>query len=155
MPENARTDGYAYALRLLARREYSEHELRVKLGPRADPAETDRILARLKDAGLQSDARCAETLVRHYAEEGWGRRRIFYEAGLRGVGAELVRGALAAAGIDWAERAAAAARRRRLSSGTPAEKHRALMFLARRGFDSAEAEEGLRRAARAGSGGGE
>ncbi|HEY5719880.1 MAG TPA: regulatory protein RecX, partial [Gammaproteobacteria bacterium] len=95
----------ARALDLLARREHSRAELRRKLGGAgSDPAELDAVLDQLAAAGLQSDARYAESYVRSYAERGDGPLKIRQGLRQRGVDGSLIDAALEAAEVDWGER---------------------------------------------------
>jgi regulatory protein len=55
------------ALRLLARREHTRHELRQKLAPQSESeAELDSVLDGLIQEGLLSDGRAAEAILRTY-----------------------------------------------------------------------------------------
>ena len=94
---------YNQALGLLARREHSRSELRLKL-QRKDQFETDEIeaaLTRLIENGLQSDQRFAENYVRYRSQRGFGCQRIQLELKERGVSPEIVEKTLQKAEIDW------------------------------------------------------
>ncbi|WP_028670142.1 regulatory protein RecX [Saccharospirillum impatiens] len=125
------------ALNMLARREYSQAELRTRLTERfpEQPDAMEAALLRLIDTGLQNDERYAEAFLRSQINRSRGPVRIKHEARQKGV-AEPVLSLLDDWDIDWFELALAAARRK-LGSSDPAEqKNRARIarFLAYRGF---------------------
>lgn len=132
-------DAHEAALRLLARREYSEWELRSRLARRGFERDAiDGALAALQRAGLQDDERFARSLAAE-AREGRGLAGPALRAALRrrGVGSDV---ADRAAGEDPADEEArareiAARRARRLGSLAPEVRIRRLVgYLARRGF---------------------
>lgn len=121
-------------MRLLARREHSDRELRRKLAERgvAD-TDADAALAALKERNWQSDARFAESLVRRRLEAGYGPRVI--EAELAGHGIGRADAAALLADQDWDERARdAVARRARDGALDAAARRRLSAWLERRGF---------------------
>ncbi len=126
------------AIRLLARREHAARELRFKLTQRgAAEALADAVIAELAREGLQSDARYAESWVRHRVEQGYGPVRIRAELRERGVADELAGPALADAErtIDWGEQAYRAwARRFSVPPEDMKERARQKRYLERRGF---------------------
>ncbi len=69
---------YQQALRLLGQREYARFELSQKLKSKVKCAEVDldSVLDKLIDDGYQSDARCAEALVRSGLARGYGPLKI-------------------------------------------------------------------------------
>jgi len=94
------------AVRLLARREHSQQELRRKLTSRGVDANCiDRVLDRLAEAGLQSERRFAESFARQRAERGYGPARIRAELRERGIDSGLAHEALESLEVDFAERA--------------------------------------------------
>ncbi|APZ42241.1 regulatory protein RecX [Acidihalobacter ferrooxydans] len=126
------------ALRLLAQREHSFAELRVKLAGRGfSETETMATLAALADAGLQSDARYAEVYVRSRAGRSYGPLRIRAELRQRGVDAQCIDTALADHDEDWD--AIARAHYRRHFGGRPprdyTERAKRLRHMQQRGFD--------------------
>lgn len=127
----------AVAVRLLARREHSRHELARKLAARGVPDELiDTVLGRLAEHHLQSDDRYAESLVTSRAGRGQGPVRIGRELVERGVAPESVEQALSEAGKDWFD-LARQVRRRRFGVALPKDwKSRAQQsrFLEYRGF---------------------
>ena len=127
----------AAALRLLARREHSELELRHKLLARQfGDALIDRVVADLAGQGLLSDRRFADAYVRARFERGFGPVRIRSELRQRGVCAELVAETLAHLCGDWLE-SATRQRRKRFGGALPGDaRARAtqMRFLQQRGF---------------------
>ena len=130
---------YGAAVRLLARREHSQVELRRKLRTRGHrPDAVERALTRLGEYGYQSDARFAESFVRSRVDRGQGRLKIV--AGLRERGIE---DDIASALVDLGEpewrRLATAALRKRFGDAAPADRAewvKRARFLAGRGFTS-------------------
>ena len=93
------------ALRLLARREHSQYELRRKLKARGyGEGLVDELLTALVDERLLSDTRYAEAMVTHRASRGYGPLRICMELRDRGVAERIVDKALQEAEVDWDER---------------------------------------------------
>ncbi len=80
---------YARAVRLLARREHTRAELARKLAPYASEDQIDAVLDELARAGLQSDARCAESYVRSQSAR-LGAARLRQVLQTKGVAAELI-----------------------------------------------------------------
>ena len=93
------------ALRLLARREHSQYELRRKLKARGyGEGLVDELLTALVDERLLSDTRYAAAMVTHRASRGYGPLRICMELRDRGVAERIVDKALQEAEVDWDER---------------------------------------------------
>ena len=93
------------ALRLLARREHSQYELRRKLKARGyGDRLVDELLAELITERLLSDTRYAEAMVTNRASRGYGPLRICMELRDRGVAEPIVDKALQEAEVDWDER---------------------------------------------------
>lgn len=133
------------AMNRLARREHSEAELRRKL-EQADfePGLVAETVAALASEGLVDDARFVEVFVHGRRRRGKGPLRIEAELRAKGVDADVVRAALAAAPEEWAE-SAKAARSKKFGESPPtdfAERARQSRFLAQRGFTA----EHIRRA---------
>lgn len=139
------------AMNLLARREHSFHELLEKLVerfPELDPAQDIvPVLERLREEGLQSDHRFAETYVRYRSSRGIGPVKIRAELQPRRIDAELLDAALHGQGIDWAALCAEVFMRKfRPASRAPAnERLRWQRFLLQRGFGHSEFGPLLRR----------
>ena len=93
------------ALRLLARREHSQYELRRKLKARGYGERlVDELLAELITERLLSDTRYAEAMVTNRASRGYGPLRICMELRDRGVAEGIVDKVLQEAEVDWEER---------------------------------------------------
>jgi len=92
------------AMNLLARREHSLGELRVKLSRRFDdPDLINCELKRLVDENLQSDERYAESFVRQRSSRGYGPQRLRQEMREKDLSKEEVAAAFTAADINWPE----------------------------------------------------
>ena len=93
------------ALRLLARREHSQYELRRKLKARGYGERlVDELLAELITERLLSDTRYDEAMVTNRASRGYGPLRICMELRVRGVADGIVDKVLQEAEVDWDER---------------------------------------------------
>jgi regulatory protein len=84
------------ATRALARRDYSERELRDRLARAGiDPDEAEAALVTLRDAGLLDDGRFAAQRAAGLVERGRGDAAIRFELERQGVSAELIEEAVA------------------------------------------------------------
>jgi len=124
------------ALRLLARREHSRHELTRKLSGHAqDPAEIEQVLDALEAEGLLSERRVVEQIV-HARGARFGARRIAQELAQKGIAEEAIAEALE--GRKSEELVSARAVWRRKFGRVPrtaAERARQVRFLQGRGFE--------------------
>ena len=124
-------------MNLLARREHSERELQAKLAARGfAPEAVGEVLAGLKSAGMQDDARYAEAYIRSRVAKGYGSLRISAELAERGLAEELVSQAFTAMDPDWEERIRAV-RQKKYGRQVPVdfrERARQSRFLQYRGF---------------------
>lgn len=130
------------AIRLLARRDHSQAELRRKLLERGHAQlPVEDVLAGLAANGLQSDQRFAEAYVRSALNRGYGEHKIRAALAQRGVASHLASSLLNIGDEEWRRLAAAALRKR--FRGAPArgraEAAKRLRFLLGRGFASATA----------------
>ncbi|MCY3884815.1 MAG: regulatory protein RecX [Gammaproteobacteria bacterium] len=76
MDSNAK-EAYEIAVRLLARREHSRHELRGKLRLRGvHSREIETVIEKLSESGLQSDDRFIENSIRSQLRKGHGPLKI-------------------------------------------------------------------------------
>lgn len=137
---------YQYALWLLARRAYTAAELLERFGRRfvSDEELMARVLEKLQEQGLQSDALAAESLVRTHP--GWGTRRLKLELTRRGVSPEVAAQVLPD-DEDESERLQAVLAARLAGSGVPTElkeKQKLFAYLARRGFALDAIKQALR-----------
>ena len=128
---------YERALSLLARREHSAKELTVKLTKiTPQPDKVHSVITKLVALGLQSDARFAESYVRHRADRGFGALRIKLELKQRGIATKWIDSAICQANIDWAA-LAHKVRCRRFDNHAPSDdkaRAKAQRFLYQRGF---------------------
>ena len=130
------------ALRLLARREHAELELRRKLHQRAfADDEIDTALAELKRRGWQSDERFAVMLIGSRARRGQGPVKI--AQALHGAG--IAKAALQQSDLDWDGQALLAIRRYLRSKDASAHEIRmkAMRHLLQKGFTTSSARVAL------------
>lgn len=73
-----------YALNLLARKDYSEYELRQKLSEYPN-SEIDEVIEKLKERGLLSDERYAERLIDKFIRKKYGFLKVKMELEKRGL----------------------------------------------------------------------
>ena len=143
MPRKPRQDSrsvYDKALGLLARREHSARELKVKLAQRGHAAdEAVAAIDRLKVGQYQSDDRFAGSLARRRAAQGYGPRRIEAELKSHNLPDAAIRSVIAELEINWQFSAAAQLRRHYAGkvSTDRADRAKRAGFLLRRGFDAA------------------
>ncbi|MBS0382505.1 MAG: regulatory protein RecX [Proteobacteria bacterium] len=136
---NARS-AYDRALGMLARREYSQRELRTRLERAGcDENESKGALERLCDQHYQDDDRFGEMIVRARVGQGYGPDRIRAELRSHGLPDAAIRILLDAADADWP--ALARAQLRKKYGAKPAADHaergKRAAFLLRRGFAAA------------------
>lgn len=90
------------AMNLLARREHSLSELRAKLARRFPAPElVASVLQDLQRENLQSDERCAESLLRQRLQRGYGPARVCRDMRARGLDDAAIAAAHAAVAPDW------------------------------------------------------
>ncbi len=125
----------ARALRHLARREYTRHELTLKLAPHAESeAEIAEVLDDFTQRGWMSEQRAAEQMA-HARRSRYGIARIRRDLQAKGVAAEVVSTTVAA--LKDGELEAANAVWRRKFKALPvgaAERAKQAQFLMGRGF---------------------
>lgn len=129
-------------MRLLARREHAELELRRKLRQREFPdEEIDAALADLKQRGWQSDERFAEMLIGSKARRGQGPVKIAQALQTAGID----QSALKTTELDWDEQALAAIRRylRGKDASQFDVRMKAMRHLLQKGFTSSSARVAL------------
>lgn len=125
------------ALRLLARREHSRHELERKLRAKGHvEAAIARVLDELTASDLVSDQRTAEAYVTARMRKGYGPRRLRQELHERGVEDDLIVPLLDRYGEDWQERLALVAEKKFGPEAATDRKElaRRARFLEYRGF---------------------
>lgn len=131
---------YDRALGMLARREYSQRELRARLERAGcDDGESESALCRLREQHYQDDDRFGAMVVRTRVGQGYGPDRIRAELRSHGLSDGAIRGLLDGAEADW--HAIARAQVRKKYGGKPpvdhAERGKRAAFLLRRGFAAA------------------
>lgn len=94
-----------YVMSLLARREYSEFELRCKMQEKNfTEQEIEQTLAHCQQKNWQNDKRFAENYFYHRAQRGYGLVRIKQELQqLKGIQAELIYEVEQESEINWSE----------------------------------------------------
>ncbi|MEZ5571833.1 MAG: regulatory protein RecX [Halioglobus sp.] len=136
-PDSNSADIRLAAMNLLARREHSVQELRIKLKRRfADETTIEEQLSRLTKEQLQSDARFAESYLRQRIDRGYGPVRLREELRERGVSEGDVETALEELEVNW-HSLAADVLQRKFGTGAPQdfkEKARRARFMQYRGF---------------------
>jgi len=134
------------ALALLGRRAMSRRELIDKLVRKGEsPEAAEEVADWLEETGLLNDADYAEQVVRHYAEKGYGQKRIEQELWRRGIAKDLRHTALEA--MPQNDDALDRFIQTKLRGNIPdkAEEKRVADALARRGYNWDEISAGMRR----------
>jgi regulatory protein len=152
---NELTAAYDRALNLLASRARSSRELHRRLVQKGVTAErADRVIAKLRDAGLIDDADFARQLSRSKLLLGVSRRRVHQELFKRGVAREVADAAVGEVAdeeglsdADSIERVARKKWRTLIDLDEPTRRRRLFAFLARRGFGSDDISRVVRRLA--------
>ena len=94
------------AINHLSRRDYTKHELLVRLNQRFEsPEEVEEVVENLSLEGLQSDGRFAESFIRFRIQKGFGPIRIRKELQERGVEEQLLSASLEVFELDWEKNA--------------------------------------------------
>jgi regulatory protein len=139
----------ARALRHLARREYTRHELTLKLAPHAESAaEIAQVLDDFTQRGWLSEQRAAEQIA-HARQGRYGPVRIRRDLEAKGVPAEVVSATVAAVKGGELEAARTVWRRKfRAPPAGAAERAKQSRFLLGRGFSSAVITQLMRGLAR-------
>ena len=126
------------ALRLVAQREHSRHELAQKLRRRCacDAERRAHLLDKLQELGYLNDLRYAEAFLRSAIARGRGPQRIVYELHEHGVDDAIISQVLADCETDWYA-LASEQRAKKYGQVLPTdykERARQSRFLASRGF---------------------
>jgi len=125
---------------MLARREYSQRELRARLEHAGcDEEESEAALDKLREQHYQDDARFGEMIVRTRMGQGYGPTRIRAELRSHGLADSEIRELIDAADADWEALAAGQLRKKYGSrpAADHAERGKRAAFLLRRGFAAA------------------
>ncbi|MFD1804952.1 recombination regulator RecX [Pasteurella oralis] len=94
-----------YVISLLARREYSEFEIRCKMQEKHfSEQEIDEVLAYCQQKNWQNDQRFTENYLIFRAQRGYGFSRIKQELQqLKGINSVVIQQALNEAEVNWSE----------------------------------------------------
>lgn len=141
-PENPAKEIRVAAMNLLARRDYSYHELVVKLGQKfADnscypQSLIHQQLQRLSDENLQSDERFVEVYINSKINSGKGPLAIRQQLQQKGIEGELIERGLAALDDEWFDLASALYHRKYANTVAVDQKEKAkrIRFMQGRGF---------------------
>jgi len=132
--------------RLLARREYGFWEVIDKLSAKGfEQTSVIETLTSFTEAGLQSDARFAESTLRNTASKGQGLRRARAHLSALKVGDDAIAQAIREVDIDWFL-IALQAKRKKFGDEIAvefAEKAKQQRFLAYRGFSQDEIDHAI------------
>lgn len=140
MPSKTANALVVQAYRLLAKREYSAHELLQKFLRQASRKNCDEAMHQLQQHGVQSDARFAESLCRSRFSTGKGPDRIRYELRKHHIDDGLVDAVMQSYSDQWAA-LAEKVRIKKFGAGLPEnypEFAKQMRFLRQRGFSQAE-----------------
>jgi regulatory protein len=142
------TDLRAYAMRLLAQRDYAVHELHGKLcakwpGEAGIHELADQLTAELVSEGSLSDQRFAESLVRSRLQRSQGPVKIRGELRQHKLASELVDAVLDQDANSWVEIASAWLNRQHPGSLTFEDRGRYYRRLLNRGFSHDQAMRAL------------
>lgn len=124
------------ALKLLARREYSRHELQQRLSAHSDNAdEIEVVLDELTARGWQSDERYAQSLIRSKSPRQ-GRLKLTYQLEQQGIDPQHIHHWLPEACDEQQHAIAILQKKYPNAPQTWQDKQKAARFLAQRGFDT-------------------
>lgn len=125
-----------WALWMLGRREYSEHELRTKMSQKDwSEEEIEDTLDKIKKNDFQSDKRAAESLTRMSVSQGKGPQYIIQKSRARGISQEDINLSLENEDVDWMQGAMDVAQRKFGDGPYPREiQIKIASLLIRRGF---------------------
>lgn len=123
-------------IRLLARRDYSEAELRRKLVARSAPEGfVDSAVARLQSLGYLCDDRFTLSYIRYGIGQGKGPAWLRMQLKQKGIDEPKIEAQLDALEIDWFQQALELLQRKFSHRATePAQKARQFRYLASRGY---------------------
>ncbi|MGE4267700.1 MAG: regulatory protein RecX [Deferribacterales bacterium] len=80
---------FEYALRVLARRDFFENEMRAKIAEHFGEEAADETIVKLKDYGYINDGSARKNLIASRLRSGYGKYRIVEELREKGVDADL------------------------------------------------------------------
>lgn len=132
-----------YIINLLARREYSEFELRNKMQEKAfSEEEIENALTHCQQKNWQSDRRFAENYINARSQRGYGAYRIKQELRqLKGVTNETIEEAFLESSVDWEAVTLTVLRKKfpnYAEKQTPKAKQKIWQYMLSHGFHSEE-----------------
>lgn len=132
-----------YVVNLLARREYSEFELRNKMQEKAfSKEEIENVLAHCQQKNWQSDKRFAENYINSRSQRGYGVNRIKQELRqLKGISNDIIEEAFWETSVDWEALALTVLRKKfpnYAEKQTPKMKQKIWQYMLSHGFHSEE-----------------
>jgi len=137
LPDTSPRDARIAAMRLLTRREHSSQELKQKLIYKGfNSTLVDNLLRDLRQEGLLSDKRFAESYMRSRISRGYGPVRIKQELRLRGTSEEIIEATVVEGDEQWLE-LARNVRQKKFGPSSPQnlkDKLKQQQFLQYRGF---------------------
>lgn len=133
----------SYVVNLLARREYSEFELRNKMQEKAfSEEEIEHVLTYCQQKNWQSDKRFAENYINARSQRGYGVNRIKQELRqLKGVTNDVIEEAFFESDIDWSSLALVTLRKKfpnYTEKQTAKNKQKIWQYMLSHGFYSEE-----------------
>ena len=143
LPPKANSKALDSAYRILARRDHTRKELRVKLLQKGfDPAAIEGALVRCRELGYLDDAKTAAIIAGHLAESGYGPLRVRQTLGQKGLDDAVIEQALVRCGDEASQVLSARRMLEKKASRLNREadpwkrRQKAYRFLAGRGFPS-------------------
>lgn len=130
-----------YVINLLARREYSEFELRCKMQEKNfSETEIDEAIAHCQQKNWQNDQRFTENYLYYRAQRGYGLRRIQQELiHNKGIRNEEIQTALLNTELDWEALALMALKKKfpdYAKINDPKQKQKVWRYMLSHGFNS-------------------
>lgn len=128
---------YEHAVTLLARKDYSNGEMRRALHAMTDDGmNVEVVLQRLREYGYLNDRRIAENMLSRFLRKQYGPVRIRLELQQRGIARQVTESVISGCDTDWFQ-VAAESRIKKFGVDLPSEpkeKARQMRFLQSRGF---------------------
>ena len=126
------------AVGLLARRDYSRHQIKSKLAQKGFiDSEIEAVLTRCESQGYLDDARFAALLLRSHIAKGHGQSKIRQSMAQKGLTKEVIQETLNASDCDWFELAKQKAGKKYAASGPiddQKERAKRVRYLLSQGF---------------------
>jgi len=144
MKEQSQEELFAYAIRVLAARAYSESVLRRKLARRGQTEVVNKVIAQVKGMGYLEDAQYAEGYARMYAGR-WGAAKIRKGLLEKGVSRAVIDRVIAQIEPETDAVAEALALLERYTTRHKGSKPKAVRFLVGRGYALGDALEAWKR----------